>query len=467
MPSGQAPLQKNDVLEMAVQGYGTDAQGVCRYGEEGFAVFVPGAIPGERIRVRIVKVEKRHAYGRLEQVIAPSETRVEPPCPVYRRCGGCAAQHMAYAATLAYKREQVRGCLARIGRIDTEVAPVLGMEHPWRYRNKGAFPVAGAAGEPHIGFFAPRSHEVIDAPAGCLIQHPVSDAAVAVIRAWMVQYRVAPYNEATHTGVLRHIMTRTTRAGGVMIVLISREPTLPAEAALISALTEHVPGLASVLLNHHDRRTNVILGAHLRTLWGTDTLEDTLHGLVFRVSPHSFFQVNPEQTEHLYAQALQYAALTGSETVVDAYCGAGTISLMLARDASRVIGIEVVPQAIADARHNAARNGISNATFIEGNAEELLPGLVAEGLKPDVVVMDPPRKGCDPALLQAIVRAEPLRVVYVSCNPATLARDAALLTAGGYRVDAVQPVDMFCWTGDVETCVLLSHKNSQTSPPSL
>lgn len=455
MPSGQVPLRKNDVLEMTVQGFGLDAEGVCRYGEEGFAVFVPGAIPGERIRVRIVKVEKRHAYGKLEQVIEPSGTRVEPQCPVYRRCGGCAAQHIEYASTLAFKREQVRGCLARIGGIEAEVAPVLGMENPWRYRNKGAFPVAGAAGEPRIGFYAPRSHEVIDAPTGCLIQHPASDAAVAAVRAWMAQYRVAPYDEATHSGVLRHIMTRTTQAGGVMVVLVSRAPTLLAEDALVSALVKHVPGLASVLLNLNDRRTNVILGPHLRTLWGTDALEDTLHGLVFRVSPHSFFQVNPAQTEHLYTQALQYAALTGNETVVDAYCGAGTISLMLARHAARVIGIEVVPQAIADARHNAARNGIGNATFVEGKAEDILPGLVSQGLKPDVVVVDPPRKGCDAALLQAIVRAAPPRVVYVSCNPATLARDAALLVAGGYRVEAVQPVDMFCWTGDVETVMLL------------
>ncbi len=449
------PLAKNQIVELDVHAFGMDAEGVCRYGEQNFAVFVPGALPGERVEARIVKVEKRHAFARVERLLRPSLERVEPPCPVYRRCGGCAAQHMRYEATLAFKREQLQGCLSRIGGIALEVPPVLGMAEPWHYRNKGSAPVAGAAGEPKIGFYAPRSHDVIDAPMGCVIQHPSANAAVAAMREWMRAHRIAPYDELTHTGFVRHVVTRTMRGGETMVVLVVREWQLPAQAELVAALREAVPGLAAVLLCLNDRRTNVILGEQLRALWGAQALEDTLHGLRFRVSPHSFFQVNTAQAEVLYEQALAYAELTGGETVVDAYCGAGTISLLLARRAKRVIGVEVVPQAIEDAKHNARVNGITNAEFLCGEAERLLPELVNKGLAPDVVVVDPPRKGCDAALLEAVLRAAPRRVVYVSCNPATLARDAALLIAGGYRATAVQAVDMFCWASGVESVLLL------------
>ena len=456
--AGAVPLQRNQLVELTVDRLGMDAEGVCRWGEQGLAVFVPLALPGERIEARIVKVEKRHAFARLERVLTPSPERAEPRCPVYRRCGGCAAQHMAYAATLAFKRAQVQDCLARIGHIALDVPPVWGMDAPWQYRNKGAFPVAAGDAQDagvRIGFYARRSHAVVDAPAGCPVQREASDAAVSAVRHWMVAHRVPPYDEATHTGCVRHIMTRVTQDGQVMVVMVSLPPRMPAEEALVARLRQDVPGLASVVLSHNPRQTNVILGDTLRTLWGTDALEDVLHGLRFRVSPRTFFQVNPAQTERLYAQALQYAALTGEETVVDAYCGAGTISLLLAQRARRVVGIEVVPEAIADARHNATQNGIDNAEFLVGETERILPALVAQGMHPEVVVLDPPRKGCDPAVLHAVARAAPRRVVYVSCNPATLARDAALLVAAGYRAAAAQPVDMFCWAGDIETVLLL------------
>lgn len=451
-------LQKNQVVALEVRSFGLDAVGVCRYGDAGMTVFVPGALPGERILARIVKVEKRHAFARIEEIEVASPDRVEPPCPVYKRCGGCVAQHMCYARTLEYKRHQVRDCLTRIGGdafANLEIPPVLGMVEPWHYRNKGSFPVAGEVGAPRIGFFAPRSHEVIDAPMGCAIQHPTANALVAAARAWMRAHRVAPYDEKTHSGTLRHLVVRTARDGRAMATLVSKEPSLPAASELVEAFRGTVDGLASVMLCHNPAPTNVILDGPIRPLWGDEAIDDVLCGLRFRLSPHSFFQVNPTQTEALYAKALEFAALTGSETVVDAYCGAGTISLLLAQKARRVIGIESVPQAVADARHNAERNGITNAEFVADQAERALPGLVADGLAPAVVVVDPPRKGCDPALLAAIAKAAPQRVVYVSCNPATLARDAAHLVGAGYRPTAAQPVDMFCWAGGVETVLLL------------
>jgi len=459
MPDASLPaLRKNQTVELEVAGFGLDAVGVCRYGKSGMAVFVPGALPGERIRARIVKPGKRFAFARLEAVDSVSPDRVAPPCPVYRRCGGCVAQHMSYARSLEFKRGQVRDCLRRIGGEGfrtLDVPPVLGMEEPWHFRNKGSFPVSGKPGGPVIGFFAPRSHEVVDAQAGCLVQHPAANAAVAAVRAWMEEHLIAPYDEAAHAGELRHIVTRTARDGSTMVTLVSREPSLPAEDRLADRLRGAVPGLASVMVCHNPSRTNVVLNGPVRPLWGAEYMEDTLCGLRFRIAPHSFLQVNHVQAEALYARVLEYAALSGAETVVDAYCGAGTISLPLARRARRVIGIESVPQAVDDARFNAARNGIANAEFVPDLAERALPALAAGGLAPDAVVVDPPRKGCDPATLEAIAQASPSRVVYVSCNPATLARDAAVLTNAGYRAAAVQPVDMFCWAGDVETVMLL------------
>ncbi len=452
------PLQKNQLLPLTVDRFGMDAEGVCRYGEQGFCVFVPGALPGERIMARIVKVEKRHAFARIEEIIEPSQNRRVPRCPVYKRCGGCVAQHMAYEASLAFKRAQVQDCLTRIGGLAISVPEVLGMAEPWRYRNKGAYPVAGQVGAPRIGFYAPRTHEVIDASCGCLIQRAEADAAVAAVRQWMIDFCIAPYDELTHSGMVRHIMVRSTQAGQVMVVLVTRVADLPRQAELIEMLRRDVPGIASIQQNINDQPGNVILGKSMTTLWGSDTLEETLHGLTFRVSARSFFQVNPAQTEVLYAQTLAYAQLCGSETVVDAYCGAGTISLMLARHAAKVIGIEVVPEAIDDARHNARANEIHNAEFLCAEAERALPALVAQGLAPDVVVVDPPRKGCDPALLDAVIKAKPARVVYVSCNPATLARDAAHLAAGGYVATKVQSVDMFCWAGGVETVLLMQRQ---------
>ena len=448
-------LAKNQCFEMTCDAFGQDAQGVCRH--EGMAVFVPGLLPGERALVRIVKPEKRYAFGRVEKLLEKSPSRAEPFCPIYKRCGGCVCQHMTYEASLAFKRQQVQDLLQRVGGLSIEVPPVWGMAHPFGYRNKGAYPVAQTDGAPACGFFAPRSHDLVPLPeGGCAIQGEDSAKATQAVLRWMRENNVPAYDEQTGRGLVRHIMTRSTTSGELMVVVVVTRADIPKASRLIELLRAAVPGLCSVCLSVNSRRTNVILGTDIRVLWGKAAMEDTLCGLRFSVSPLSFFQVNPRQTERLYGLALEYAGLTGTETVVDAYCGAGTISLLLAQKAKKVIGIEIVPEAIQNANENAARNGIANAEFHVGATEELLPKLVANGLRPDVIVLDPPRKGCDPAVLQAIIAAAPKRVVYVSCGAPTLARDARLLAEGGYAAEKVQCVDMFCWTGVVETVMLLS-----------
>ena len=450
-------LAKNQCYEMTCESFGQDAQGVCR--QDGIAVFVPGLLPGERARVRIVKPEKRYAFGRIEELLEKSPNRAEPFCPIYKRCGGCVCQHMTYETSLAFKRRQVQDLLERVGGLSIEVPPVLGMAHPFGYRNKGAYPVAQVGGAPACGFFAPRSHDLVPLPQnGCAIQGEDSAKATQAILAWMRQNNVPAYDELTGRGLVRHIMTRSTTHGELMVVLVVTRADIPKAGQLIELLKAAVSGLCSICLSINSRRTNVILGTDIRVLWGKDTMEDTLCGLRFSVSPLSFFQVNPAQTEKLYGLALEYAGLTGSETVVDAYCGAGTISLLLAQKAKKVIGIEIVPEAIQNANENAVRNHIENAEFRVGATEDLLPRLIADGLRPDVIVLDPPRKGCDPAVLDAIIAAAPKRVVYVSCGAPTLARDAKLLAEGGYTAEKVQCVDMFCWTGAVETVMVMSQQ---------
>lgn len=450
-------LAKNQCFEMTCDAFGQDAQGVCRH--EGMAVFVPGLLPCERALVRIVKPEKRYAFGRVEKLLEKSPSRAEPFCPIYKRCGGCVCQHMTYEASLAFKRQQVQDLLQRVGGLSIEVPPVWGMAHPFGYRNKGAYPVAQTDGAPACGFFAPRSHDLAPLPeGGCAIQGEDSAKATQAVLSWMRENNVPAYDEQTGRGLVRHIMTRSTTSGELMVVVVVTRADIPKASRLIELLRAAVPGLCSVCLSVNSRRTNVILGTDIRILWGKAAMEDTLCGLRFSVSPLSFFQVNPRQTERLYGLALEYAGLTGAETVVDAYCGAGTISLLLAQKAKKVIGIEIVPEAIQNANENAARNGIANAEFHVGATEELLPKLVANGLRPDVIVLDPPRKGCDPAVLQAIIAAAPKRVVYVSCGAPTLARDAKLLAEGGYAAEKVQCVDMFCWTGAAETVMVLSQQ---------
>lgn len=448
-------MRKNDILTLTADALGADLEGVCRH--EGMAVFVPGLLPGETAPVRIVKVEKRYAFGRMEgQPESPSPDRRTPDCPAYPRCGGCSGRHMSYAATLEAKRRQVQDCFQRIGKMNVDVPPVLGMADPSAYRNKTALPVGGTVDAPCVGFFAPRSHAIIPIDR-CPNAMPPADALCRAVLDWMKAHRVAPYNEETHTGLMRHIVIRVNRKHEAMVTLAVNGTSIPAAGALWEVLQPL--GAVSLILNENREHTNVILGRRFRTLYGQDTLEDVLCGLTFDLSPAAFFQVNPEQTEVLYQTALDFAQLTPETRLCDVYCGAGTISLMMARRCREVLGIEIVPQAIENAKANAARNGITNADFRCGAAEEVLPALVNEGLRPDVVVIDPPRKGVEPAVIDAIAKAGPQRVVYVSCNVATQARDAALLAERGYQVEKVQPVDMFCWTSGVE-CVASFIKES-------
>lgn len=450
------PLHKNQEVHLTVERFGLDATGVCHLG--GRVVFVPGALPGEEIAAAITRVEKRHAFARLLRVEQASPDRVPPPCPLVPRCGGCCAQHMRYEATLEYKRQQVADCLSRIGGLSLEVPPTLGAKHPWQYRNKASYPIAGTADGSSIGFYALRSHRIVDLTVPCRIQRPGSDEALRAVWDWMRSHTIAPYDEQSHSGLLRHLVTRCTRAGEVMVILVANGDVLPAQEELLSALRQQVPGLASVVLSVHRAPGNTILGTEMHTLWGASTLWEQQQGLSLRLSPLSFFQVHPEQAEVLYDLALDWAALAPGAVLVDAYSGAGGIALSAAGRAAQVVGLEIVPEAILDAEANAQANGIDNARFIQGAVEDTLPMLLRDGLSPDVLLLDPPRKGAASEVLSAIAAAKIPRLVYISCNPATLARDAGALCQMGYRARKVQPVDMFCWTGAVECVMLLEWK---------
>lgn len=445
-------MKKNDIYTMTADTLGADMEGVCRH--EGMAVFVPGMLPGESCAVRIVKPQSRFAFGRMDGPVEnPSPLRREKDCPVYPRCGGCSCRHMTYQATLDAKRQQVKDCFQRIGHIEVDVPPVLGMENPAHYRNKTALPIGGTAENPQAGFFAPRSHALI-AIDDCPNAMEPANALTQTFLVWMKDHRITPYREEEHKGLVRHLVIRINRQGQAMVTVVANAAKLPHEDDLARRLMEK--GAVSVILNENRDKTNVILGRKFRTIAGVDMLEDVLCGLKFELSPAAFFQVNPLQTEKLYQTALDFAELTPDDTLCDVYCGAGTITLMMARHCKTALGIEIIPQAINNARENAKRNGIANADFRVGAAEDVLPRLVNDGLRPDVIVVDPPRKGLEPAVIDAMAKAGPRRIVYVSCNVATQARDAALLQEAGYQLEKIQPVDMFCWTSGVECVALLS-----------
>lgn len=451
----ELPVRKNQQVELEITALSSEGQGIGRY--EGYAVFVPFALPGEKVLAHIIKTTSSYAVGKLVRILEESPRRVPPRCPAFGRCGGCALQHLDYEAQLESKRRQVADALQRIGGVEDaqeRTLPTIGMERPWRYRNKGSFPFAMEGGKAAGGFFAPRSHRLIPLE-DCPIQQEAGVSAMKAVREWADLCGVKAYDEQRGTGVLRHVMTRTTLRGETMAVIVTTGP-LPAPGRLCDLLQKNVKGLCSVVHNINKADTNVILGNRFKTLWGADTLSESICGLNFEVSAASFLQVNPLQTQRLYQTALEYAGLSGKERVVDAYCGIGTISLALAQRAGEVIGIEIVAPAIEDARRNALRNGIENARFICAPAEKELPRLIEEGLQVDVLTLDPPRKGCEEAFLQAVIRCQVPRLVYVSCSPGTLARDVKILTAGGYRLEKAQPVDMFPHTGHVETVVLLS-----------
>ena len=443
------PVDKNEELELTCDSVTLEGAGVGRV--DGFAVFVPGALAGERVRVHVIKVTASYAVGKLLEVVEPSLQRMEPLCPVYARCGGCAFGHVTYEEELRIKERQVADALTRLGGLkDVPMRPILGMDQPERYRNKGAFPYGMTDNGPAFGFYAPRSHRLVPV-ADCLIEQESVCRVVQAVKGWADRCKIQPYDERTGKGCLRHAVVRVTTSGELMTVVVTRGE-LPHQNELVDALAF----ADSVYWNRNDRNTNVIFGDRFTLLSGKPTLRETLCGLDFEVSPRSFLQVNPVQTQKLYGAALDLLAPQSDETVADVYCGIGTISLLLARQAGKVIGIEVVPEAVENARENAARNGIQNASFLCATAEEALPKLVAQGQAIDCLAVDPPRKGCDPQVIDAIIASGARCMVYISCNPATLAREVKLLTAGGFTVQAVQPVDMFPRCGHVETVVLMS-----------
>lgn len=452
--------RKNQEMELEITALGNTGEGIGRT-QEGFTVFVKDALPGDRVRARLMKVKKQYAFGRLMEILRPSPDRVETPCPVARACGGCQLQALSYEKQLAYKENKVRQDLMRISGIEVPpMEPIIGMEHPWRYRNKAQFPV-GRDREGHLvaGFYAGHTHVIVPR-RDCLLGAEVNSRILDIVLAHMEQYGVPPYDEAAGSGLVRHILIRCGYATGeIMVCLVVNGERLPEEERLAARLRE-IPGMTAILLNSNRERSNVILGNTVRTIWGKGYITDTIGGVSFQISPLSFYQVNPCQTERLYGQALEYAGLTGRETVWDVYCGIGTISLFLARRAGHVWGVEIIPQAIEDARRNAALNGIENVDFFVGKAEEVLPEQYEKnGLRADVVVVDPPRRGCDPAVLDTILKAAPERIVYISCDPATMARDVKVLGDGGYGVEKVRCVDMFGMTCHVETVVSLTHEH--------
>ncbi|WP_025690672.1 23S rRNA (uracil(1939)-C(5))-methyltransferase RlmD [Paenibacillus zanthoxyli] len=550
------PVNKNDEVVLDIIGMTHEGEGVGRV--EGYTLFVQGALPGEKVRAKVLKTKKQYGYAKLLELVEASASRIAPPCPIYDQCGGCQLQHMDYAAQLKWKRQLVVDNLERIGKLEvvkdgadgevlgerkqsgepdaaggeaderllaerkrigesdkdgekadgeagsrvkavpgasgdsvgvsaeevftgantpahggpTEAAgqgrnaapgeafrsggivvrPTLGMDEPWRYRNKAQVPIGAADGGLIGGFYARGSHRIIDMET-CLIQHEHNDAVVSAVKRIGRELGISAYNEETGRGLLRHVIVKKAfRTGEMMLVLVTNGQDIPHRDAWIGSIREELPDVVSICQNVNTQRTNVIFGNETRVLWGRDVIYDYIGDVQFAISARSFYQVNPAQTEVLYSKTVEYAGLTGSETVIDAYCGIGTISLFLAQHADRVYGVEIVPEAIEDARANAKLNNMNNVVFEVGASEDVIPSWKAQGITADVIVVDPPRKGCDPRLLATILEMKPERVVYVSCNPSTLARDLRVLEDGGYYTVEVQPVDMFPWTVHVE-CV--------------
>ncbi len=446
--------KKNERVPLRIESYGSAGEGVARL--EGQAIFVKGALAGELCQVQLLKVGKSAAWGRVEKVLEASPRRQVPDCPQYPKCGGCQLRHMTYEEELAFKRQKVQDALQRIGGWEGQVEVIHGAKAPDRYRNKIQFPVAEG---PRVGFFRARSHDVIDAE-DCLLQPLAATRLRGAFKEWMADCRIPAYDEKAHTGLIRHFYVRVNRRGQSLCAVVANGKKLPRQESLIRRLRQAEPGLVGVVLSVNMDKTNVILGKTYKLLWGQDYLEDTLCGLAFRLSVPSFYQVNRDQAEVLYGRALEFAGLTGKETVLDLYCGIGTITLVMAQKAGRAIGAEVIPAAVEDAKANAQRNGVTNAEFFCADAGQAALELAQRGLRPDVICVDPPRKGISPEVIDAIVQMAPQRLVYVSCDPATLGRDVKRLSERGYRLEKAEAVDLFPRTGHVEAVCLLSKLHS-------
>ena len=443
-------LAKNQEHTVTIEGYGEGGMGVARI--DGRVVFVHGALRGEKCRVLILKTLKSVAFAKVLEVIEPSSERITPDCPYFPRCGGCTYRHIRYEEELRLKKQRVQDNLSRIGGSDVTVEEILGARDTLRYRNKAQYPVSKDGA---VGFYRARTHEVIECEH-CLLVKPEADAAAEALREYMQSCRVAGYDEKTGRGLVRHLYVRSNAAGESLICVLVNGDKLPKEDRLVTLLRDACPKCTGIVLGTNTKKGNVILGDRYRTLWGSDRLEDTLCGKTFRLSVPSFYQVNRVQAERLYAKAIEFAGLTGQETVLDLYCGAGTITLALSDHAKKVLGAEIVPEAIDDARENAARNGVKNAEFFCGDASDVAKKLARENLRPDVITVDPPRKGLAADVVESIAEMQPGRVVYVSCDSATMARDVKRLADLGYTAQRACAVDMFPRADHVETVVLLS-----------
>ena len=459
--------KKNDLLTVTIEDMGHDGEGIGKV--DGYTVFVKDTVIGDKVQAKIMKAKKNYGYARLVEIMEPSKDRVEPRCAYARQCGGCQIQALSYEKQLAYKQQKIENNLIRIGGFQKEeipMQPIIGMEDPYHYRNKAQFPVGcNKEGQLIAGFYAGRTHQIIPVPnRDCVLGVPENKVILDQILDYMREEKISAYDEERHKGLVRHVLVRygfTTKE--IMVCLIINGDKLPSSEKLLEKLTK-IPGMTSITYNINKEKTNVIMGSKVCPLWGQTYITDYIGNVKYQISPLSFYQVNPVQTEVLYGTALEYAGLTGKETVWDVYCGIGTISLFLAQKAQKVYGVEIVPQAIEDAKHNAEINEITNAEFFVGKAEEVLPEYYAdyakehpgEHARADVIVVDPPRKGCERSVLDTMVQMEPERIVYVSCDSATLARDVKYLRENGYEIRKVKATDMFPMSVHVETCVLLS-----------
>lgn len=450
-------IKKNDCYEVTIEDMTVAGEGVGKV--EGYPFFVKDTVVGDRVKILAIKVKKNYGYGKVLEVLSPSKDRVEPRCSVATSCGGCIFQHIFYEKQLELKQNHVKNCLEKIGglqNIEQLMEPIIGMEEPYFYRNKAQFPIGtNKNGELVAGFYARRTHSIIH-HLECQIQHSVNETILKMVLSFMKKYQVPAYDEVTHTGLVRHVLTRVGFVTNeIMVCLVVNGKKIPHMEELVKSLCT-LPNMTSIVLCENTEKTNKILGEKIHSIWGQDYIEDYIGDVKYQISALSFFQVNPIQTKVLYETALEYTGLTGEETVWDLYCGIGTISLFLAQRAKQVYGVEIVPEAIEDARRNAKINGLENVTFFVGKAEEVLPEQYEQNqIYADVIVVDPPRKGCDEKCLETIVKMQPQKVVYVSCDPATLARDLKYLTGEGYEVRKVQAVDQFCHSGHVETVACL------------
>ena len=448
-------VKKNALMSIQIENVTAKGFGTAKIND--FVLFTEGGLPGDKLEVKIIKVKPRYGYGKILRVLTPSPHRIPSPCPVSDKCGGCQWQHCDYQAQLGFKKQIVTDALTRLGGLaDPPVADVIGMEFPQPYRNKAIFPVVPISPEGSfaIGMYAPRSHRIIPIEV-CAIQHPAHEQVIKVVGDFMSRHRISAYDETTHSGIMRYVLIRTSKATGeIMVALIINADHLPKENKLAAALTDI--GATTVLINSHKAKGNAVMGRDFRVIAGDGTIREQIGPVWYQLSAPSFFQVNPVQTAVLYNMAVAMAGLTGEEIVMDAHVGVGGVALLAASRAKQVIGVDIVQEAIDDANKNAAINRITNARFIRGAAEEVIPDMLQSGAaSPDVIFLDPPRKGCDNALLDAIIAAGIKTIVYISCDPATLARDIKRLTQGGYRLTAATPVDMFPMTGKVEVVTSL------------